>query len=63
MCALLTADEPMPAAVGDVAELGDVDVDHRAWMRVLIAADRLTGDPVDVREPVDLVADQHGVDC
>src|SRR5699024_7613471 len=30
LSALLATDEPVPAAVGDVAKLGEVDVDHRA---------------------------------
>ena len=59
--ALLAADVAPAAAVGDVAELGDVDVDQRAGMVVLVAAQRFAGDPVDVREPVDPAADQHGV--
>jgi hypothetical protein len=41
------ADEAVSAAVGDVAELGHVDMDQRPGMRVLVAADRLCGDPVD----------------
>ena len=51
----------MPAAVGDVAELGDVDVDQRAGMVVLVAAQRFAGDPVDVGEPVDPAPHQHRV--
>ncbi|GAB3248132.1 hypothetical protein GCM10027448_11320 [Nocardioides dilutus] len=60
--ALLFAGEAPAAAIGDVAELLDVDVDHRAGVRVLVAADRFTGDPVDVAEPVDPAADQDRVD-
>jgi hypothetical protein len=61
--ALLSADEPVPATVGDVAELGDVDVDHRPGMRVLVATDRLASDSVDAREPVHSSANQHPMDC
>ncbi|GAA2016818.1 hypothetical protein GCM10009756_00540 [Pseudokineococcus marinus] len=39
-----------------------VDVDQRARVLVLVAADRLTGADVDVREPVEPAPDQHGVD-
>jgi hypothetical protein len=46
--ALDPAEEAPAAAVGDVGELGDVDVDQRAGVRVLVAADRLAADPVDV---------------
>src|SRR5213075_1505712 len=59
--ALLSAEEPMTTAVGDVAELGDIDVQHRAWVRVFVATDRLTGDPVDAGEPVDPAPNQHRV--
>ena len=45
--ALPAADEAVAAAVGDVAELGDVDVDQRPGMVVLVAADRLPSDPID----------------
>jgi hypothetical protein len=53
------ADEPPAAAVGDVAELGDVDVDQLTRSGPLIAAGRLTGDPVDVGQPVEPAPDQH----
>src|SRR5215831_10139060 len=56
------ADVAPSAAVRHVAELFDVDVDQGAGAVVLIAADRLPGDPVDTREPVDLAPDQHLVD-
>src|SRR3546814_8877534 len=38
--ALLPTDVAPATAVGDVAELGDVDVDQRARMRVLVATQR-----------------------
>jgi hypothetical protein len=44
----LAAEEPVPAAVGDVAELGDVDVDHGSGVWVFVVADRFCGDAVDV---------------
>src|SRR6478735_8385841 len=49
------------AAVGDVGELGDVDVDQRAGVVVLVAAQGFAGDPVDPGEPVDPAPHQHGV--
>ena len=51
----------MAAAVGDVGELGDIDVDQRAGVSVFVAAQRFAGDPVDAEEPVDLSPDQHRV--
>src|SRR5215203_860116 len=59
--ALLPSHEAMSAAVRDVAELGDVDVDQRSWVRVLEATQGFTGDPIDVREPVDPAAHKHRV--
>jgi hypothetical protein len=58
---LLPADVAPAATVGDVGELCDVDVDQRAWMGVLIAPQRLTGDAIDVRQPIDAAAHQHGM--
>ena len=52
----------MTAAVGDVAELGDVDVDQRPGMVMFVAADRLPGDPVDPGQPVGPAADQDRMD-
>jgi hypothetical protein len=49
------------AAVGDVAQLLDVHVDQRAGLVVFVAADRFTGAPVEVGQPVQPAADQHGV--
>jgi hypothetical protein len=51
----------MPAAVGDVAELGDVDVDQRAGVRVLVTPDRFTRHTIDVAEPVQSTPHQHRV--
>jgi hypothetical protein len=59
--ALLAADEAVAAAVGDVTELGQVDMDQLPGMVVLVAADRLPGDPVDPRQPVRPAADQNRV--
>ncbi len=59
--ALLLAEITPAPAVGDVAELGDVDVDQRPGVRVLVASDQLAGDPVDARQPVDAAAGQHRV--
>lgn len=44
---LNAADEVPTATVGNVAELRDIDVDQRPGMVVLVAADRLSCDPVD----------------
>src|SRR5699024_8626532 len=46
--ALLATDEPVPATIGDIAELGDVDVDHRPRIGMLVTPQRLPGDAVDV---------------
>jgi hypothetical protein len=59
---LPATDEAVAAAVGDIAELGHVDVEQRSGMVVLVAADRLPGDPVDPRQPVQPAAHQHGMD-
>ena len=50
--ALLAPDESVSAPVGDAAERGDVDVDQRAGVGVLVAVDRLAGDPVQTGEAV-----------
>lgn len=60
--AVLAADEPVATAVGDVGELGDVDVDQRAGVVVLVAAQGFAGDAVEVAEPVDPAPHQHRVD-
>lgn len=59
--ALEPADVAPAATIGDVAVFGDVDMQHRAWMRVLVAAHGFTGDPVDVAESAEAAAHQHGV--
>ncbi|VXC53820.1 conserved hypothetical protein [Aeromicrobium sp. 9AM] len=59
---LLFADVAPPTTVRDVAELGDIDMDHRPGMGVFVAADRFTGDPVDAAEPVHPTPHQHRVD-
>ncbi len=51
----------LPATISDVAELGDIDMDQRARMRVFVAADRLASETVDVGQPVDPAAHEHGV--
>ena len=48
--------------VGDVAELLDVDVQHRTRMVVLVASDGLPGGAVDVRQPVQVRVGQEPVD-
>jgi len=49
------------AAVGDVAQLLDVDVDQIAGGVTFVAAYRLAGGPVQIREPGQAVADQYPV--
>jgi hypothetical protein len=61
LVALPAAGVAPPAAVGDVAQLLDVDVQQRAGGVVLVAADRLTAGAVDVGEPVDPAAAQDRV--
>jgi hypothetical protein len=48
-------------AIGDVAELLDVDVDQLAGPVRLVAADLFTGGPVDMPKPVDPARHQHSV--
>jgi hypothetical protein len=62
LLALLAADVAPAAAVGDLAELLDVNVDQVAGVFVLVPADPLTGYPVDVAEPVEAAPGQHRVD-
>ena len=59
--ALAAADVAPAAAVGDVAELLHVDVQHRPGLVVLVAADRLPGCPVDMRKPVQVRVDEDPV--
>jgi hypothetical protein len=69
VCSVSQPDSGRPAAsrrtatstVGDVAELGDIDVDHRAGRCVLVSADRFPGDAVDAGEPVDAAPHQDRV--
>nr|BFE68405.1 hypothetical protein GCM10020092_017060 [Actinoplanes digitatis] len=49
------------AAVGDVAEFLDVDVDQVARAGVFVAADRLAGGPVEMGQAGDAGAAQDGV--
>jgi hypothetical protein len=58
---LLFADVAPAATVGDVAELGDIDVDQRSGMIVFVAAQWFAGDPVDPGEAVDPAAHQDRV--
>jgi hypothetical protein len=58
---LLDADEAPAAAVGDVAELGDVDVDQLTGSGPFVATSGLPRDPVDVGEPVEAAPHEHGV--
>ena len=55
------ADVAPAAAVGDVAELGHINMDQRPGMVVLVPADRFTAGPVHVRQPVDPASDQYRV--
>lgn len=57
----LAAQDLVSAAVGDPAELLDVDVDEFAGPVAFVAADDLAGGPVQVGQPVQAVADQNAV--
>ena len=61
--ALLPTDVTAPAAVGDVAELRHVDMDHRSGMAVFVATHDLAGAFIDIAQPVQPAADQHRVHC
>jgi hypothetical protein len=50
--ALSAAHVAPAAAVGDVAQLLDIDVEQVAGVGVFVAADGFAGDPVEVSEPV-----------
>jgi hypothetical protein len=52
LLALGPADVAPAAAVGDVAQLLDIDVEQVPGMGVFVAADGFAGDPVDVGEPM-----------
>jgi hypothetical protein len=58
---LLSAHEAPATTIGNVAELGDIDMDQRAGMVVFVAAQRLTGHPIDMTEPADPAAHEHGM--
>ena len=60
---LCLAEVAPAAAVGDVAELGDIDVDQLPRPGALISTGRLTGHSVDMGEPVEPAAHQYRVDC
>jgi hypothetical protein len=60
--ALDASDLAPAAAVGHVAELLDVDVEHGAWVIVFVATDGLAGGAVDVGQAVDPAAGQDRVD-
>jgi hypothetical protein len=59
--ALLSAEIAPAAAVGNLAELLDVDMDQIARPFVLVATDRLSGGAVEVAESVESAADQDRV--
>ena len=63
LLSLSAADVAPASAVGDVAELLHVDVEHRAGMVVLIASDGFARGAVDVREPVQVRVGQDPVNC
>ena len=57
----LPAQDLVATAVGDPAQLLDVHVDQFAGPVALVAADQLTGGPVQEGQPVQVVADQDAV--
>ncbi|ORV49975.1 hypothetical protein AWC05_28875 [Mycobacterium florentinum] len=61
LAALRTSDEPPPAANRNVAQFLDIDVDQRAWVFVLVAANPLTRADIDVGQPVQSTPNQHRV--
>lgn len=63
LLALLLADVAPAPAVGDVAKLLHIDVQHGTGVVVLVAADGLPCRPVDVGEAVQLGVVQDPVDC
>jgi len=56
------AQDPVAAAGRDLAQLLDVNVDQLAGPGTFVAADRRGGGSVHVREPVEVITDQHPVD-
>ena len=61
--ALLPTDVTASAAVGDVAKLRHVDMDHRSGIVVFVATHDLAGAFIDRAQPVQPAADQHRVHC
>jgi hypothetical protein len=61
LLALGAADVAPAAAVWDVAQLRDVDVQQCTGSVVFLAADRVAGDPVDTRQAIGPAAAQHVV--
>lgn len=59
--ALEAADVSPAAAVGDVTELFDVDVDHRTGVFVFVTAGGFAGADIDVAEPIDVATGENGV--
>ncbi|BAX97296.1 hypothetical protein MSTE_01980 [Mycobacteroides stephanolepidis] len=59
--AVSLTEELVPAAVGDIGEFGDIDMDQRPGMIMLVAAQRFTGDAVNARKPVYSASGQHSV--
>ena len=62
MMMTLSADPAPAAAVGNVAELLRVDVQHRTGMVMLVAADGFSGGAVDARKPVEMGIREDAVD-
>lgn len=62
LLSLLAAEVAPASAVGDVAELLYVNVEHRAGMVVLVAPDGFARGAVDVREPVEVRVGQDLMD-
>ena len=60
--ALLSADVAPAPAVGDVAELLHIDVQHRPGVVVLVTANGLSRGAVDMGEPVQVRVDQDPMD-
>ncbi|GAB3625083.1 hypothetical protein GCM10027418_31700 [Mariniluteicoccus endophyticus] len=61
LLALAAADVAPASAVGDVAELLHVDVEHGAGVVVFVAADGLAGGTIDMRQAVEVRVGQDAV--
>ena len=61
--ALLPTDLTASAAVGDIAKLRHVDMEHRSGMVVFVATHDLAGAFIDIAQPVQPAAHQHRVHC